>query len=623
MGSGTVVHLTMNGDLVGFVRDPVSFYASLKSMKRRGVIPPTTSIAWNVPQHILSISTEAGRLVRPLLVVEVGPDGTRELRLLKRLRERPELREALRGMKFHDMVADLVRQEEGFIEYLDVEELDNAMVAMLPADLTKAAKGESMPPNYTHCELHPSLMLGALACNIPFSDHNQSPRNCYSAAMQKQAVGIFATNYERRVDTMGHILNSGQRPLASPRMSKYTHMTELPSGVNAIVAIMTYSGFNQEDSVMINQSALDRGLFATTYYKAYRDLCTKNHSTGEEEQFGRPDPVCTSQMKQPYNYSKLGDDGFVPLHTHVKGNDVLIGKVMPHKVQGALQPRDASVAIKSTDEGKVDFKYASVNGEGYKFCKVRLRQYMRPTIGDKVTSQHAQKGTIGMVYRQQDMPYNAQGMSPDIIVNPHAIPSRMTIGQLLECIMGKAACCLGALGDATPFNDCTAEDLSKILEAHGLERHGNEVIYDGRTGRAMETLIFMGPTSYQRLKHYVGHKWHSRGSNGPVVMLTRQPSEGRARNGGLRFGEMERDAIVAHGASAFLKERMLDVSDNFRLFVCKTCGMPCIANPEKKLYTCKICKNDLNVAQIRLPYCMKLLMQELMSMSVAPRMVVQ
>ena len=375
---------------------------------------------------------------------------------------------------------------------------------------------------------------------------------------------------------------------------------------------------NQEDSVMINQSALDRGLFTSTYYKSYRDQCNKNHSTGEEEIFTVPNPLETTGMK-PYNYDKLGPDGFVPKNTAVDGSDILLGKVMPHKVQGVVQPRDNSHVLKTTDEGNIDMNYLGVNADGYKFAKIRLRKYRKLVIGDKCSSRSAQKGSCGMVYRHQDMPFSKDGIVPDIIMNPHAIPSRMTMGQLMECLMGKAGCCVGALGDATPFTDCSVEDLATVLGSYGMERCGNEVLYNGRTGEMIQTDIFIGPTFYQRLKHMVGDKMHARGSSGPVVYLTRQPAEGRSKSGGLRIGEMERDAIVAHGASTFIKERMLDTSDNYRVFICRGCGMICTANPEKHIYKCSNCKNHADIVQVRLPYAMKLLIQELMTMGIAPR----
>ena len=810
-----------------------------------------------------------------------------------------------------------------------------------------------------------------------------------NSAMGKQAVGIYMSNFNHRIDTMAHVLHYPQKPLVRTKLSKYTNSIALPTGINAIVAIMTHTGFNQEDSVMLNKSAIDRGLFTSTYYKSYRDQCTKNHSTGEEEIFRKPIiEVSASGKMKPFNYDKLGEDGFIPKNVYVDSHDILVGKVMPQKSQGVITERDTSLQVKGNDDGHVDLNYQGINGDGYKFCKIRMRKYRKPQIGDKlacytpchqylttdgwvgvaditmnhsiatmvdnalvyqkptelfeydysgdmislksnhvdlcVTPNHrmyyrgkhpgaewhintaeeiygkrhkfkknidnwtpdvnhqefpwhlaltngeithfrfegytdgngksipglqididswltlygiyvaegsvapysisyaankprvqkaldaaiakcglkmtkcmskgeavqwhlwcthavrmigkghiaitktlhdwvwwltrdqcqklihamllgdggqmangtwryytastelandfqrlclhagfscnkklkeekghthdgvnggtpitcnadywvltvimsqneplinkyipdkenqyttqpyngkvycctvpegdgmvyvrrngtpiwcgqsrsAQKGTIGMVYRHQDMPFTKDGISPDIIMNPHAIPSRMTIGQLMECIMGKACCHIGAAGDSTPFTDCSVESIANILSKSGYERYGNEILYNGRTGEQMKTEIFIGPTYYQRLKHMVADKSHSRGSNGPIVLLTRQPAEGRARNGGLRFGEMERDAIVAHGASAFLKERMLDVSDNFRVFICRQCGLICTANPEKNIFKCTTCKNNADITQVRIPYAMKLLIQELMTMGVAPRITV-
>jgi DNA-directed RNA polymerase II subunit RPB2 len=624
MANPDAILVKINGDIVGFHSKPEQLFSSLKRMKRLGEISPYTSIIWDIPENMLVLNTEAGRMCRPLLIVE--EDGTLRLANLLKTLQRMNIswKEYLQQRTFQQFVVSSTHAKdlEGFIEFMDVEEIDKGMIAMFPKDLERGIRGTTLPSRYTHCEMHPSIINGVLAVNIPFSDHNQSPRNAYQSAMGKQAVGIYMSNFNQRIDTMGHILNYPQKPLARTRLSKVTHSDSLPSGVNAVIAIMTYTGFNQEDSVMINKSALDRGLFSSTYYKSYKDQCSKNHSTGEEEEFTCPDPKITAHMKTVFNYGKLDEDGFVPKNTYVDSNDIIVGKIMPKKIQGVIHPKDASMFMKANDNGYIDMNYQGMNGDGYKFCKVRLRKYRKPTIGDKVSSRHGQKGTIGMIYKQQDMPYSKDGIVPDIIINPHAVPSRMTIGQLLECIMGKASCCLGALGDATPFNDCTVEDIAKILDQFGMERHGNEILYDGRTGRQIHTEIFMGPTFYQRLKHMVEDKMHTRGSNGPVVMLTRQPAEGRARNGGLRFGEMERDAIVAHGASAFLKERMLDVSDNYRVFVCRKCGVLCTANPEKNIYRCTHCKNSADITQVRIPYSMKLLLQELMTMAIMPRLVI-
>jgi hypothetical protein len=438
--------------------------------------------------------------------------------------------------------------------------------------------------------------------------------NC---AMGKQALGIFASNFTNRIDTMAHVINYPQKPIVSTKLSKYTNSNELPSGVNAIVAIMTHSGFNQEDSVMINKSALDRGLFTSTYYKAFRDQCAKNHSSGEEEIFTNPIELTT--VKPSFSYSKLDETGFVQKNTYIDGNDILVGKVMPRKVNGKNTYQDNSTAMKANDDGYIDYNYIGTNSDGYKFCKIRIRKNRKPEVGDKVASRSAQKGSIGMIYEHQDMPFTKDGIVPDIIINPHAIPSRMTMAQLMECIMGKVSCYLGSEGDATPFNNCGVENIATLLEKTGLEKYGNEIMYNGRTGEQIKTEIFIGPTYYQRLKHMVADKIHSRGSNGPIVMLTRQCSEGRARGGGLRLGEMERDCFIGHGTASFLKEKMLDCADNYRVFICKECGMIANVNPDKNIYKCNHCKNATNIVQIRIPYAFKLLTQELYTMNVVMR----
>jgi DNA-directed RNA polymerase II subunit RPB2 len=617
MGSNEVVMVQINGDIIGYNTEPVNLYNTMKTMKRKGNIPVTTSIAWDIQSNILMINTESGRLFRPFLIVDNTENGSK-LRLEKLIEENPNFWKEMKDKPFIEFLAFLDKNEEGFIEYLDVEEIDKSMIAISHNELKKTKKGSWIPPKYTHCEINPSLIMGVLACNIPFSDHNQSPRNCYQSAMGKQAVGIYMSNYNNRIDTFGHILNYSQKPLARTKLAKYTNSEAMPSGINTVIAIMTKTGFNQEDSVMINKSALDRGLFTSTYFKSYKDQCLKNHSTGEEEKFTKP-PIDTINVK-PYNYDNLTSNGFVNKNTYINDGDIIIGKVMPQKINGINMSKDVSIPIKANDNGYIDMNYQGVNNDGYKFCKVRLRKYRKPTVGDKVSSRHGQKGTIGMLYSQEDMPFSKEGITPDIIVNPHAIPSRMTVGQLIECIMGKSSCLLGSLGDATPFNGCDVENIANILESYGMERYGNEILYNGRTGEMIHTEIFMGPTFYQRLKHMVADKMHGRGNNGPVVMITRQPAEGRARNGGLRFGEMERDAIVAHGAGCFLKERMLDVSDNYRVFVCKKCGLFCTANPNRNIYKCNICKNQSDIVQIRTPYCAKLLIQELMTMGIGARM---
>jgi DNA-directed RNA polymerase II subunit RPB2 len=479
-------------------------------------------------------------------------------------------------------------------------------------------------------DLHPSVRISDITVeseNHSFiAGDNFAVHNC---AMGKQAMGMYVLNYRERFDAMSHLLCYPQIPLVSPFVSKFYGSEKMPSGQNIVVAIMTYTGYNQEDSIMINRAFLQRGGFRSVFYRTYKDEEKKNQSSGEEERFHKPDPQLTRQMKNA-NYEKLAEDGFVPENHYVDNDDILIGKVVPLRIPtgtvipaGTKKYRDVSRTIRNNEIGWVDRIFRNRNGEGYSFAKVRVRQDRVPEIGDKFSSRHGQKGTCGMIINAEDMPQTAGGVVPDIIINPHCIPSRMTIAQLMETLLGKVGCEVGALGDGTPFGNCTVDGLSKLLRDDlGMEPYSNEILYNGFTGRQMETNIFVGPVFYQRLRHCSADKLHSRAS-GPLVMLTRQPAEGRAREGGLRFGEMERDCVIAHGMSEFTKERLMECSDAFRCFSCRDCGLLCVANPVEGIWNCRGCGNTTNFSAIEIPYAYKLLLQELESMCISSRVITQ
>ncbi|KAF3794981.1 DNA-directed RNA polymerase II subunit [Nymphaea thermarum] len=561
----------------------------------------------------LRLYTDYGRCSRPLFIVE-----KQRLLIKKKDIRALQLRET-QEEGWHDLVA------KGFIEYIDTEEEETTMISMTISDLVSARLNpeEAYSETYTHCEIHPSLILGVCASIIPFPDHNQSPRNTYQSAMGKQAMGIYVTNYQLRMDTLAYVLYYPQKPLVTTRAMEHLHFRQLPAGINAIVAIACYSGYNQEDSVIMNQSSIDRGFFRSLFFRSYRDE-EKKMGTLVKEDFGRPNRENTMGMRHG-SYDKLDDDGLAPPGTRVSGEDVIIGKTSPisqDDSQGQASRytrRDHSTSLRHSESGMVDQVLLTTNADGLRFVKVRMRSVRIPQIGDKFSSRHGQKGTVGMTYCQEDMPWTVEGITPDIIVNPHAIPSRMTIGQLIECIMGKVAAHMGKEGDATPFTDVTVDNISKALHKCGYQMRGFETMYNGHTGRRLSAMIFLGPTYYQRLKHMVDDKIHSRG-RGPVQILTRQPAEGRSRDGGLRFGEMERDCMIAHGAAHFLKERLFDQSDAYRIHVCERCGLIAIANLKKNSFECRGCKNKTEIVQVYIPYACKLLFQELMSMAIAPRM---
>ena len=615
----TSTRIFLNGAWIGTVpvADTMHTLEVIRKAKRCGRIHIQTGITWKPSLREIWISTEAGRMLRPLFVAaalrEIAADTTGRLAA-----------EVEAMTNWERLVLWETPGGNNLIEYVDPGETENAYIAMTQEEVV-ARPGES----FTHAEMHPSTALGTLASNIPFPDHNQSPRNSYQAAMGKQAMGMYALNYRDRFDALAHLACYPQVPFVSPFMSKFYGAQAMPSGQNIVVAIMTYTGYNQEDSIMINRAALDRGLFRSIFYRTYKDEERKNQSSGEEERFANPDPALTKQMKNA-NYAKLGEDGFIPENTYVDTDDILIGKYVPLRVPtgmvipaGAKRFRDVSRTMRNNETGWVDRIFKNRNGEGYSFAKVRVRQDRIPEIGDKFSSRHGQKGTCGMILDPEDMPTTASGMVPDIIINPHCIPSRMTIAQLLETLTGKMARELGCLGDGSPFNQVTLEGVARILRDElGLEPAGNEILYNGFTGRQMDTSIFMGPCFYQRLRHCSADKMHSR-SSGPLVMLTRQPAEGRAREGGLRFGEMERDCVASHGIAEFTKERFMECSDLFRCWSCQDCGLLAVANPKEGIWNCRGCGNSTNFSAIEIPYAYKLLLQELETMCISSRIITQ
>ena len=589
------VRVFINGQLMGYSDDPVHVTDMLKLNRSNGNINIYTSIELDIMNQNIIVYTDAGRCTRPLLKV------TNNSLVVEKYLDK------LKDLSWNSLLTTAIDIPEQCIEYIDMHEINCSLLSNNSESLI----------NKTHCEIHPSLILGALASCIPFPHHNQAPRNTYQSAMGKQAIGIHTTNFNKRFDTFSHILYYPQRPMVSNHIMEYMKCNQLPNGINVIVAIATYGGYNQEDSIIVNQASIDRGLFNSTFFRTYKTEEKKNHLSGDEDIFCKPNMEKLLYPK-PCNYDKLGEDGFVPKNTYVTDGDVIIGKVIPIKANKQYNYKDSSVNIRYSEEGYIDDKYINTNSEGYKFCKVRIRSIRKPTIGDKLSSRHGQKGTIGMVYPQEDMPFSKDGITPDIIINPHAVPSRMTIAQLVECILGKSCAELGCVGDATAFNRINVNNISNILEEQGFEGNGNEVLYSGLNGEQLKTSIFMGPTYYQKLKHMSCDKVHSR-AGGPVVSMTRQPSEGRSSHGGLRFGEMERDCMIAHGASSFLKERLMDVSDKYSVYVCNLCGLVASADTKKNMYSCKKCDNYGDFSKCYIPYSCKLLFQELQCMSIYPR----
>lgn len=771
------VKVFVNGDWYGQSFDPKNLVDQLKAARRVGMINPYVSIAWYIKQNEIQIWTDAGRMTRPLYIVKNNQlvitnsdiENIQNKNLnWKDILIRPLVNESLEENEKID-------DSKAVIEYVDIMESDTIMIAMNQDNLLNNNNPENYSFfNYTHCEIHPSMILGVLACNIPFPDHNQGPRNLFQGAMGKQAMGIYSTAFMKRMDTMAHVLHYPQKPTVNTETSKYVNSDSLPSGQMAIVAIACYTGYNQQDSLIMNQSAIDRGLFGSSFYRTYVDEEKKNSTTLEDERFCKPQKyypngkIYTEKMSFG-SYEKLDDNGFVKLNSFVEGNDIIIGKVAIIKdaIEGEPKQRDWSTPLRANESGIVDMVYKNSNGEGYNFVKVRVRSDRRPEIGDKFASRHGQKGTIGMTYRQADMPYTKDGIVPDIIMNPHALPKRMTIGQLIECVFGKVGTIIGTEMDSTPFRKVNVNNIVEVLEKLGYKGAGTEVLYNGKTGEQITANIFMGPTFYYRLKHLVEDKLHCldyeteiltefgwknakelkenekvatwkdekivydvpkniyhyenhRGkmihikndkidckmtyqhrswvskknengewgdydfeyaenlvgiehkhlnplkledeiivkpddiivledeicpvwcvevpsmrflirrnghivctgnsrSTGPYQLLSKQPAEGRSRDGGFRFGEMERDCILSHGAVQFLKERTFDCSDKYYVWVDNETGMIAPVNPDKNIYKSLYSDNTTNFSKVQIPYSSKLLFQELMSMHIVPR----
>jgi DNA-directed RNA polymerase II subunit RPB2 len=525
----------VNGDWIGIHREPEHVTQLLREYRRDGGLGmPEVSIVRDVRERELRIYSEGGRVCRPLFIVEDGRITCNRGHVLSMKKE------AVNRLRWKQMA------EQGLVEYIDAEEEETTYICMSVSEFDKCDDIERK--EYTHCEMHPSMILGVCASIIPFPDHNQSPRNCYQSAMGKQAMGVFITNYQVRMDTMCHCLFYPQKPLVTTRSMEYLEFRDLPAGQNLIVGIMTYGGYNQEDSLILNQSSIDRGMQRSLFMRGYKDKAGSRKGSSDKQTFERPRP---EELNRPSrsDFGKLDDDGFVCPGETVIGDDVIMGKTQPIPHEPG-QPdshqlkKDSSVRVRTTESGRVDTVLVSTNDQGEKFCQVRIRSVRIPQIGDKFASRHGQKGTCGITFRQEDMPYAISGIVPDLIMNPHAVPSRMTIGHLVECLLGKVGSLEGMEGDASPFQEnITVDHVCRQLHTKGYQLRGFETLYNGFTGVPLEAAVFFGPTYYQRLKHMVDDKIHAR-SRGKVQNLTRQPLEGRGKDGGLRFGEMERDCMI-------------------------------------------------------------------------------
>jgi len=596
----------LNDRLIGVHENGEQLTSIIRELRRRGKIHHEVNVAhyrWNGIDEV-HINCDEGRIRRPLLVLENG-----ELKL-----SREHVEKLARGeLKWSDLV------RLGVIEYLDAEEEENALVA---------ERVEEITPEHTHLEITPSAILGIVASIIPYPEHNQSPRNSYEAAMAKQALGIPAVNFIHRMDPRMHLLHYPQKPLVRTKIFDLIGLDDRPFGQNMVVAVITGGGYNIQDALVFNKASIERGLARSTFFRTYEAVEMK-YPGGEEDRIEVP-----SEEVQGYRsrnaYIKLDErDGLAFPESEVLGGEVIIGKTSPPRFMSSFfefrtgtKRRDTSVSLRPSEKGIIDRVVLAENVDGNKLVKVRVRDPRIPELGDKFASRHGQKGVIGMILPAEDMPFTEEGIVPDVLINPHAIPSRMTVGQLLESIAGKVAALRGGPIDATAFEGTPESALREMLHRLGFRSDGKEALYNGITGERMEAEIFIGVVYYQKLHHMVADKIHAR-ARGRVQILTRQPTEGRAREGGLRFGEMEKDCLVGHGAAILLKERLFESSDRTIIFVCENCGFMGWYNARRNELVCPVCREKGVLHPIQISYAFKLLLQELMSLGIAPKLVLK
>ena len=627
----TLVKIIINGDWYGVckISNAQEIYENLKKKRRDNVIDKMTSILFDYRNKEIRIYYDGGRLIRPLLIVNNNMLGL-EKEVIADINTEYNMNDKTKSWK------KIMSKYPNLIEYEDIESLNYLLVAenknkldesieasqrkVEYTDTTKINRyGDYRFMKYTHCDFHSWVMLGTVVANIPFSNHNYATRNIIHFSQAKQSIGVYLSSYKDRMD-ISQVLYHPQLPIVTTQGMKYNGCMDLPYGENAIVAVASYNGFNQEDSIIFNQSSIDRGIFRADTLKKYHSEIMKNPSTSQDDTFTKPDRNKVTGMKQG-NYDKLNDRGFVPEETIIDNEDVIIGKTSPIQPTGNNNKvsKDSSEIFKTNVEGVIDRVHTGIyNAEGYEMYNVRVRMERKPMSGDKFTTRHGQKGTVGITYTQRDMPFTESGIVPDLILNPHGYPSRMSVGHFIECIAAKEAAETGHFVDGTPFNNYNMKQLPEALEKLGYSPHGTETMYCGLTGRKMDVEIFIGPVYNVRLKHMVLDKVHGR-ARGPRQALTRQPLEGRSRDGGLKIGEMEKDAMVAHGMSQFIKERMMETSDITKVYVCDECGMFASKVIDKDYYKCKGCQNTSRISAVVIPYACKLLFQELTSVNILPR----
>ena len=667
----TMTKVFVNGTWAGALTNPLDTVSKFKLFRRNGLIPIYTSISFDCQLNTIFIYTDAGRICRPIFYKDEDTNKMSfdQKHILKYLEDgefkwnnlisgfnhksvdnfQPnhynmyELFELYDNINSETNPAKLDRflKDKAIIDFIDTNETESAVIALNNDVLEKKKL------NYTHMEIHESLIFGIMCNQINFPENNPATRNSFSCGQSKQACSMYHTNHQVRMDKTSVLLNNGQNPLVKSRYLEHINNESNPYGENTIVAVMCYTGYNVEDAILVNEGALKRGLFRTTYFTTY-ETHEENSKSGEDSQQHVLLNIENDNMvvgtKEGFDYSKLDKFGIVKENTELNDKTVVIGMASydsnnpNHKVDMSKTPKKGQLGI-------VDKTFITDGEEGTRIAKVRVREERLPNIGDKMASRAGQKGTIGLIIPEVDMPFTKAGIRPDLIINPHAIPSRMTIGQFVETITGKASAMYGTFGDCTAYNNngSKVSVFGQLLTSVGYHSSGNEILYSGMTGEQLETEIFMGPNYYMRLKHMVKDKINFR-ARGKYTMLTKQPVQGRANDGGLRIGEMERDSVISHGATEFLRESVMDRADKYRMAICNTTGMMSIYNPSNNVFlspmadgpinfTGSLDNNTMNLdtiskfgrsfSIINVPYSLKLLIQELLTMNVSMRIITE